>query len=493
MSFDKFGLSDRLMQGISIAAYTTPTPIQDAAIPAIINGNDIIGCAQTGTGKTAAFAIPLLQNLINSAPEYQQPGKLKNPGFRPIRALILSPTRELAQQIEQTVSTLCRFLRIRPFCLYGGVSIEMQEKQLTYSTDVVIATPGRLLDLLNRKALDFSKLEMLVLDEADKMLDMGFINDVKKIVAQTPPMRQTLLFSATMSEKIQALTRQIQRSPEIISIGERRNPSQSVAQHFYSIPQGNKVDLLLHVLKEEEMDSVIVFSRTKHGADRIMKRLSKSGFPSAAIHSNRSQSQRQAALAGFKSGKIKVLVATDIASRGIDVDGVSHVINFDTPPDAEDYIHRIGRTGRAGQTGDALSFVSRDEVSSVRKIERHTGKRFHVKPYPGFVVTKIEESQEAEENGDFDDSVGDKNHREGHQNSYHKKADVRRKHSGWQNKPGSRAAKQGFVVLSATSASESSQGGNSQKSSATPRNGKFSGKREKNRSNEFRSKTAFVG
>ncbi len=452
MSFDVFGLTDRLLQGIALAEYTSPTPIQEAAIPTIIEGKDLIGCAQTGTGKTAAFVIPLLQNLHNSAPEYQQPGKLKNGGFRPIRALILSPTRELAQQIEQATSLLSRFMRIRPFCIYGGVSIEMQEKQLGYSTDIVIATPGRLLDLLNRKALDFSKLEILVLDEADKMLDMGFINDVKKIVAQTPPMRQTLMFSATMSEKIQALTRQVQRSPEVISIGERRNPAETIAQHFYSIPQANKVDLLLHVLKEEEMESVIVFSRTKHGADRIMKRLARQGFASAAIHSNRTQSQRQSALAGFKSGKIKVLVATDIAARGIDVDGVSHVINFDTPPDAEDYIHRIGRTGRANTTGDALSFVSRDEFQYIRKIERHIGKRLAVKPYPGFVMTKVEQDEHHDEPDEQEVSHGENRHRDGHQNGYHKKTDFRRKHSG------SRAEKQGFTVLSQPSEAGTSRG-----------------------------------
>ncbi len=483
MSFDSFGLSDRLMQGISAAEYTTPTPIQQAAIPRILEGADLIGCAQTGTGKTAAFVIPLLQNLANSAPESQQPGKLQNPKFRPVRALVLSPTRELAQQIEATASALARFMRLRAFCVYGGVSIEMQEKQLRFSTDIIIATPGRLLDLMNRKAIDFSQLEILVLDEADRMLDMGFINDVKKIVAHTPPMRQTLLFSATMSDKIQTLTRQVQRSPEIVNIGERRNPSENVSQHFYSIPQSQKVDLLLHVLKEESMESVLVFSRTKHGADRIMRRLERKGFPSIAIHSNRSQGQRQTALAGFKSGKYKVMVATDVAARGIDVDGISHVINFDTPPDAEDYIHRIGRTGRANTTGDALSFVARDEEPYVRKIERHIGKRLSIKSYPGFVFVKPDEAEMQEinrEEAERDESRGNGfrrggsgqsrdgqihsggqsrdgqshgQHRDGHQNGYHKKSGVGRAPVS------SRASAQGFTVLSADGAKSGATAG----------------------------------
>ncbi len=463
MSFDSFGLSDRLLQGITAADYTSPTPIQQAAIPLILEGSDLIGCAQTGTGKTAAFVIPLLQNLANSAPEFQKPGKLTNTTFRPVRALILSPTRELAQQIEATTSALSRFMRFRAFCVYGGVGIEMQEKQLRFSTDIIIATPGRLLDLMNRKAINFSHLEMLVLDEADRMLDMGFINDVKKIVANTPPKRQTLLFSATMSEKIQTLTRTVQQSPKLVSIGERRNPSENVTQHFYSIPQSQKVDLLLHVLKQEEMESVLVFSRTKHGADRIMKRLERNGFASAAIHSNRSQGQRQNALAGFKSGKFKVLVATDVAARGIDVDGISHVINFDTPPDAEDYIHRIGRTGRANTTGDALSFVSRDEMQNVRKIERHIGKRLTVKNYPDFVFVKSDEPEDDmnDEQSESDSRSSSRRfgqhregqnragqHREGHQNGYHAKSGVDRRTA-----PTGRGTAQGFTVVASSDGS----------------------------------------
>ena len=532
MTFDSFGLHDRLLQGISAAEYTTPTPIQHAAIPLILEGSDMIGCAQTGTGKTAAFVIPMLNNLASSAPEQQTPGKLENQKFRPIRALILSPTRELAQQIEETATALSKFMRLRTFCIYGGVNIDMQMKQLRYSTDIVIATPGRLLDLMQRKAVDFSALEILVLDEADRMLDMGFINDVKKIIAHTPPMRQTLLFSATMSQKIQTLTRHVQNSPKLVNIGERRNPAQNITQHFYSVPQAQKLDLLLHVLKEEEMESVIVFSRTKHGADRIVRRLDRKGFASVAIHSNRSQNQRQRALAGFKQGKFKILVATDVAARGIDVDGISHVINFDTPPDAEDYIHRIGRTGRADATGDSLTFIARDEEPYLRKIERHIGKRISMKPYPGFVFVKPDASElqerEAESkavaaeeeqrrgfmrerfkgarqngNGSRSESRGetrgesrseyrgesregatheDGTHREGHQNGYHKGPGGGRR----ENKYG-RGTKKGFSVVSSSADSSHNAAADHSASGHGKSNG-FSGKSFNGKAGKFGSR-----
>ncbi len=506
MTFDTFGLQDRLLQGISAAEYTTATAIQQAAIPLILEGSDLIGCAQTGTGKTAAFMIPLLNNLATAAPELQQSGKLENPRFRPVRALILSPTRELAQQIEESAVALSKFMRIRSYCVYGGMNIEMQIRQLKYSTDIVIATPGRLLDLMQRKAVDFSQLEILVLDEADRMLDMGFINDVKKIIAHTPPMRQTLLFSATMSPKIQTLTRHIQDSPKLVTVGERRNPAASVTQHFYRIPQSQKMDLLLHVLKEETMESVIVFSRTKHGADRIVRRLERKGFASVAIHSNRSQNQRQRALAGFKQGTYKILVATDVAARGIDIDGISHVINFDTPPDAEDYIHRIGRTGRAEAIGDALTFIARDEEPYVRKIERHIGKRLTMKSYPGYVFTAPDENELKEieqekkliesenddrrrflkdryrptdRNGDRNGSRGSKEgsseyageegssssrpHRDGHQNGYHKATSKRHRQDG------GRGTAKGFSVVSSSSEGATSGHSSSPKHSANTR------------------------
>jgi ATP-dependent RNA helicase RhlE len=387
LTFADFGLNDRLLRGITAAEFTTPTPIQSRAIPIALTGADLIGCAQTGTGKTAAFVIPILHRLVAAkeaqAKERSTEQKLQR-GAKPARALILSPTRELVQQIEDNIRKLAWHMPLKMCSLYGGTSIDSQIRLLERGVDIIVATPGRLIDHLNRKSLVLSGIETLVLDEADRMLDMGFINDVRKIVAQTPPQRQTLLFSATMSPEIQAMTRAMQQSPALIEIGERRKPAESVTQHFYVAPQAQKMDLLLHVLKAEEMDSVIVFSRTKHGADRISRRLERSGLKAIAIHSNRTQSQRSKALAGFKKGQYKILVATDIAARGIDVDGISHVINFDTPPAAEDYIHRIGRTGRADATGDALTFVSRDEQNNVRKIERHIRKRLSVMKYPGF-------------------------------------------------------------------------------------------------------------
>jgi ATP-dependent RNA helicase RhlE len=393
MDFSTFGLEDRLLQGIQATAFTSPTPIQERTIPVALSGADILGCAQTGTGKTAAFVIPTLHRLAQVQAQQSQEHRK---GFRPLRALILSPTRELVQQIEENIRALARFLPLRICTIYGGMSIDNQIRQLKTGMDIIVATPGRLIDLLNRKSLSLSNLEILVLDEADRMLDMGFINDVRKIVAQTPPQRQTLLFSATMSPQIQSLTRAIQNVPTMIEIGERRKPAESVTQHFYSVPQSVKIDLLLHILKTEAMESVLVFSRTKHGADRIAQRLERDGLKSTAIHSNRTQPQRQRALAGFRAGQFKILVATDVAARGIDVDSISHVINFDIPEAAEDYIHRIGRTGRANTTGDALTFVANDEYHNLRKIERHIGKRLQMKQYPGFDYPQRSEERPVE-------------------------------------------------------------------------------------------------
>jgi ATP-dependent RNA helicase RhlE len=463
MSFTSFGLSDRLLQAIAASAYTSPTPIQEQAIPIILQKSDLIGVAQTGTGKTAAFSIPMLQNLALSMPELQAPGKINHSARRPIRALILSPTRELARQIEETVTALSRFMRLRTFCVYGGVNIEMQIRQLRYNTDIVIATPGRLLDIANRKAIDLSNVEICTLDEADRMLDMGFINDVKKIVALLPQNRQTLLFSATMPAKVEAFAATIQRSPQMVSVGERRKPSENVTQHFYSVAQTHKFDLLVHALESEQMDSVLVFSRTKHGADRIMRRLERKGVSSAVLHSNRSQSQRERALADFKSGKVKALVATDVAARGIDVNGISHVINFDIPRDAEDYIHRIGRTGRAQALGEALNFVSRDEWDHLRKIERHVGKKFAAKPYPGFVPQKQEANDDIDERAENANGKAKHDRDEAHPgggrefSSRHSCAGKNFSKSNNSYPSGGRkkerAAKQGFVPLSGSNKS----------------------------------------
>lgn len=376
MGFTTLGLSDQLMQGISTAGYSVPTPIQSVAIPAALMGKDIIGCAQTGTGKTAAFVLPMLHRLSNAN------GVLK-PAHH-VRGLVVTPTRELAQQVEDAVREYGRFTNFRAVSIYGGASMENQLKHLRRGIDIVIATPGRLLDHIERKSIDLSKVEVLVLDEADRMLDMGFINDVRKIIAQLPAERQTLLFSATISDEIRELTRTIQKDPEYIEVGKRHNPVDTITQHFYSVQQESKTDLLFHVIDKEHMESVLVFSRTKHGADKITRRLERNGVKAVAIHSNRSQAQRQRAMDGFKRGQFKVLVATDIAARGIDVDGISHVINFDTPHHPEDYIHRIGRTGRAEATGTAITFVSRDEERHLKSIQRFIGKRFELQKYPGF-------------------------------------------------------------------------------------------------------------
>ncbi len=378
MSFSKLGLNDQLVQGILATGYTAPTIIQSRAIPLAVAGKDVIGCAQTGTGKTAAFVLPML-NRLGAEPHVKHRG---------VRALILTPTRELAQQVEDSITSYGRFMSLQSLAVFGGVNIQNQLKRLHRGVDIVIATPGRLLDHINRRSIDLSTVEILVLDEADRMFDMGFIQDVRKIVSQTPAQRQTMMFSATMSKEVRALTASIQKHPEYIEVGEQRKPIETVTQHFYSIHQELKIDLLLHILETTSMESVLVFSRTKHGADKISHRLERKGIKSVAIHSNRTQAQRQRALAGFKHGDFKVLVATDIAARGIDVEGISHVVNFDTPAFAEDYIHRIGRTGRATSKGDSITFVSRSEQEYLRKIEYFVGRKFELKKYPGFDDTK---------------------------------------------------------------------------------------------------------
>jgi ATP-dependent RNA helicase RhlE len=378
MGFTTFGLSDHIMKGIGAAGYTVPTPIQILAIEPAVAGRDIIACAQTGTGKTAAFVLPILHHLASGTGPASG-GKLP-------RALVLTPTRELCQQVQQAVAKYGKFLSLRSASIYGGAGMEQQIKALRRGADIIVATPGRLLDHMQRKTVDLSGIRILVLDEADRMLDMGFINDVRKIIAAIPSQRQTMLFSATISADIKTLASNILRDPQTVQVGERRNPAETIIQHFYNAPQGSKIDLLVHALEAEHMQSVLVFSRTKHGADKISRRLERTGIASAAIHSNRTQSQREKALEGFKEGKFRVLVATDIAARGIDVSGISHVINYDIPQYPEDYIHRIGRTGRAGASGDAITFVSREEIQYLTRIEKFVGKRYQVNAYPGFTA-----------------------------------------------------------------------------------------------------------
>ncbi len=374
MPFHTLGLSDELVRGILATGYIAPTEIQSHAIPVALTGKDIIATAKTGTGKTAAFVLPLLHRLA------AHPHKR----VHHCRALVLTPTRELAQQIEDSVVNYGRFLNIRALAIYGGTNMQNQLKRLGRGVDVVVATPGRLLDHLSRRSINLSHVEVLVLDEADRMFDMGFINDVKKIVAHVPSERQTMMFSATISKPIRELMSAIQKHPTLIEIGEQRSPVETVRQSFYSVPKEKKLELLLFMLEQKELDSVLVFSRTKHGADKISHRLERRGIKSIAIHSDRTQAQRERALAGFRNGQYRVMVATDVAARGLDVEGISHVVNYDTPSFPEDYIHRIGRTARAGATGDAVTFVAHDEVDHLRKIERFTSKRCELRKFPGF-------------------------------------------------------------------------------------------------------------
>jgi ATP-dependent RNA helicase RhlE len=376
MGFSVFGLSEPIVQGVYASGYSIPTNIQSQAIPLVLDGRDIIGCAPTGTGKTAAFVLPILDRLARIKHEDRK-------GRFP-RCLVLTPTRELAQQIEDSVHTYGMYTNIRAISVYGGVSIVNQLHELKRGVDIVIATPGRLLDHIDRHSINLSRVEMLVLDEADRMYDMGFIHDVRAIISLTPAQRQTLLFSATMSREIRALVAAIQRDPQLIEVGEPFTPVETVEQHFYSVGQQNKLDLLVHIIQRENVESMLCFSRTKHGADRIARRLVQRGITCDAIHADRSMGQRKDALEGFKRREYRVMVATDLAARGIDVVGITHVVNFDTPAFAEDYIHRIGRTGRAERTGTAITFVSSDEEKYLKRIQYLTGKKFQVRPYPGF-------------------------------------------------------------------------------------------------------------
>lgn len=380
MGFTAFGLSDHIMRGVRAAGHSVPTPIQTLAIHPAMAGKDIVASAQTGTGKTAAFVLPLLHRLAGE--------NASRPGTRPPRALILTPTRELAQQVQGAFVMYGRFLPLRSVAIYGGAGMTSQTEALRRGVDIIVATPGRLLDHLQKGSVDISGIQVLVLDEADRMLDMGFIRDVTKIVDRIPGKRQTLLFSATLSADITTLAGRFLRDPQTVESDKKRKPADGVSQHFYEARSDIKVTLLLHALKTEAMESVLVFSRTKHGADKISRRLEREGIASVAIHSNRTQAQRERALEGFKQGTFRVLVATDIAARGIDVTGISHVVNFDVPRYAEDYIHRIGRTGRAGASGDAITFVSPEERVYMQRIEQFVGRRYPVSPYPGMPVEK---------------------------------------------------------------------------------------------------------
>ncbi len=373
MPFRTLGLEPRILRAVQEAGYTEPTPIQTAAIPQALAGHDLIGIAQTGTGKTAAFTLPILTRLAARPSETHG-----------IRVLIVAPTRELVVQIEENVRAYARHLPLRAATVYGGVSENPQKAALNEGADIIIATPGRLLDLMERRYGNFSNLQFLVLDEADRMLDMGFLPSIRDIVRALPRQRQTLMFSATFSKEIETLTHQFQRSPKIVQIGRRADPATTVTQLLYEVRNDLKMSLLLHLLRNQQLNMVLVFSRTKHGADRVARKLEQQGIRTGTLHSNRSQNQRLRALEDFKSGAVRVLVATDIAARGIDVDGISHVVNYDFPKHPEDYVHRIGRTGRALAIGEALSFAAPEDHSALRALERFIGRGLVRKRAEGF-------------------------------------------------------------------------------------------------------------
>ncbi len=375
MPFRALGLGAELLQAIQDAGYTEPTPIQSVAIPEVLAGHDLIGIAQTGTGKTAAFTLPMLHKLAG----------VLGSGARGTRALVMAPTRELVVQIEENVRGYARHLpQLRIASVYGGVSERPQIQALRAGADLVIATPGRLLDLISQRHGDFRNLVYLVLDEADRMLDMGFLPQIRQVVRALPAKRQTLMFSATLSPEIERLTGEFQHAPKKVQIGRRTNPADTVTQLVFEVPKHLKPALLEHLLKDAQLDSVLIFTRTKHMADRVARRLEHAGLATATLHSNRSQSQRLTALRKFKSGEVRVLVATDIAARGIDVEGISHVVNFDFPMHPEDYVHRIGRTGRAHAVGESISFVTQDDHGPLRVLERFIGRGIIRKRAEGF-------------------------------------------------------------------------------------------------------------
>jgi len=369
-SFAELGLAPELMRAVTDAGYTAPTPIQARAIPLVLRGRDVMGLAQTGTGKTAAFTLPIVQRLLG--------------GPRRTRALVLTPTRELAVQVREAFASYAQHSGLFVADVYGGVPIGPQEEALRAGADVVVATPGRLLDHLERQNVVFDDLEVLVLDEADRMLDMGFAPQLNRIVAAIPKYRQTLLFSATMPPEVEALARKYLRKPIVVQVGMRTQAASTVTHAVYPVPRDRKCALLAELLRKTELDSVLVFTRTKHGADKVVRNLEREGIAALAMHADKSQGQRTDALDQFKKGTIRVLVATDIAQRGLDIAGISHVINYDVPAQAEDYVHRIGRTGRAAATGDAFTFMAADEISMVRLIEHTLGQPIPRISVPGY-------------------------------------------------------------------------------------------------------------
>ena len=377
MPFQTLGLSDAIVRAVSEAGYTAPTPIQAQAIPMVLNGGDLLAGAQTGTGKTAGFTLPMLQRLSAKAPANRTMA-------RPVRALVLAPTRELAAQVEESVRTYGKYTTLNSAVIFGGVGINPQIKQLKHGVDILVATPGRLLDHIGQGTVDVSKIEILVLDEADRMLDMGFIHDIRKVLAVLPPKRQNLLFSATFSDEIKALADRLLDNPQTIEVARRNSTVEIIAQTVHPVDRDKKHPMLAHLIKSNSWEQVLVFTRTKHGANKLVEQLGKDGIGALAIHGNKSQAARTRALSEFKDGTLQVLVATDIAARGIDIDQLPHVVNYDLPNVPEDYVHRIGRTGRAGATGEAVSLVCVDEHQMLKDIEKLIKQTLPRQVIPGF-------------------------------------------------------------------------------------------------------------
>jgi len=374
MLFKQLDLTEPILKALQKEEYTTPTPIQAQAIPHALNGKDILGLAQTGTGKTAAFAIPVLQQLA---------AEPVSKGYRHTRALVLTPTRELAVQISESFASYGCYLDLKHEVIFGGVSQNQQTISLRNGVDILIATPGRLLDLMNQGYVHLDYLEIFVLDEADRMLDMGFIHDVRKVVRALPKEKQTMLFSATMPKEIAQLASSLMQKPVRVEVTPVSSTAEKIEQSVYFVPKANKNSLLLHLLNEQQIQRTLLFTRTKHGADKIAKHLKKANIKADAIHGDKSQTARQSALSNFKTGRLKVLVATDIAARGIDVDALEHVINYDLPDVAETYVHRIGRTGRAGAAGTAISFCDgREEMNNLKSINKLIGLKIPAMAHP---------------------------------------------------------------------------------------------------------------
>lgn len=416
MSFNSLGLSDALLKAVSKQGYTEPSPIQQKAIPLILERKDVLASAQTGTGKTAGFTLPMLQILSENQALRQ----------RPVRALVLTPTRELAAQVYENVKQYSAFLDIKSAVIFGGVNQNPQVAILRHGVDVLVATPGRLLDLHNQKVLSLSKIEFFVLDEADRMLDMGFLRDIKKIISFLPQRRQNLLFSATFSKEIKTLAHGFLHHPVMVEATPENTAVEMINQKIYKVDKGKKPELLIKLISEGHWKQVLVFTRTKHGANKLTKKLISSQISAAAIHGNKSQGARTKALAGFKNGSIRVLVATDIAARGLDIPLLPHVVNFELPNISEDYVHRIGRTGRAGASGEAISLVCAEEITYVRDIEKLIGERINSQIVEGFEPNQNFSNAEAPSKKGSGGQKNSKNNRNRNRNKHQHKSSDRR-------------------------------------------------------------------